>query len=172
VRGPFVHIDRVGWISMKVSGVGRGSTSSTKRTGKAQDASRSFASHLDGEAGAVEGASAPDAPTSLATIGSILSVQTVDPDAGGGKANRRLMQRAEDLLDRLEDVRRGLLVGAIPKDMLAELARMVRVRRDAGGDPHLVAILDEIELRAEVELAKLSTRCGEVDPVKTQEPHT
>ncbi|NKD77629.1 flagellar assembly protein FliX [Haematospirillum sp. H1815] len=155
---------------MKVSGVGRGSTSSTKRAGKSRSPSRSFASHLDDTAGAVDVSSGPDAPASLAAISSILSVQTVDPDAGGGKANRRLMQRAEDLLDKLENVRHGLLVGAIPRDMLADLARMVRARRDAGGDPHLVAILDEIELRAEVELAKLATRSGSGDAARTREP--
>jgi hypothetical protein len=33
---------------------------------------------------------------------------------------------------------------------------MVRNKREAGADPELAAILDEIELRAEVELAKLS----------------
>ena len=35
------------------------------------------------------------------------------------------------------------------------LVRMVRSKREEGIDPRLSAILDEIELRAEVELAKL-----------------
>jgi hypothetical protein len=35
---------------------------------------------------------------------------------------------------------------------------MVRARRDHIPDPHLAELLNEIELRVEVELAKLSTR--------------
>lgn len=93
----------------------------------------------------------------LAGIESILAMQAVDPDAGSG-ARRRMMQRAEDLLDHLEDVRQGLLTGRVPKESLSSLAHLVRTRREAGADPHLAAILDEIELRAEVELAKLSRR--------------
>jgi hypothetical protein len=36
------------------------------------------------------------------------------------------------------------------------LAQLVRARRDQVDDPRLIAILDEIELRAAVELAKLA----------------
>jgi hypothetical protein len=59
------------------------------------------------------------------------------------------------MLDRLEDIRHGLLMGAIPRDRLQELAAAVRRQREAIDDPRLVEILDEIELRARVELAKL-----------------
>jgi len=54
--------------------------------------------------------------------------------------------------------RRALLAGSVPKDRLIQLAQMVRARRDTVSDPRLATILDEIELRAEVELAKLSRR--------------
>jgi len=46
-------------------------------------------------------------------------------------------------------------MGRIPKEKLAELARMVRDRREKGADPVVSRLLDEIELRAAVELAKL-----------------
>ena len=55
-------------------------------------------------------------------------------------------------------MRKGLLLGSIPKDRLAELARMVREKRERGADPVVSRLLDEIELRAEVELAKLSRK--------------
>jgi hypothetical protein len=35
------------------------------------------------------------------------------------------------------------------------LGKLVRDRRDGAGDPRLAGLLDEIELRAAVELAKL-----------------
>lgn len=143
---------------MKVSGVGRGSAASGKRTSKTGKSSDNFARHLgEGEAsGAVDLTGEAGAAEALASIGSLLSLQSVDSDAGGGRANRRLMVRAEEMLERLEEIRHGLLMGSIPKSILADLAQMVRSRREAGGHPHLIAILDEIELRAEVELAKLS----------------
>ncbi len=60
------------------------------------------------------------------------------------------------MLDELEQIRLGLLLGQIPRARLEQLAQMVRARREQLDDPKLIAILDEIELRAAVELAKLS----------------
>ena len=154
---------------MKVSGVGRGSAASGKRTSKTGTSSDTFVRHLDEgkEAGGVELTEEAGAAEALASIGSLLSLQSVDPDAGGGRANRRLMLRAEEMLERLEEIRHGLLMGSIPKSILADLAQMVRSRREAGGHPHLIAILDEIELRAEVELAKLSKFANEPSAERT-----
>jgi len=47
-------------------------------------------------------------------------------------------------------------MGEIPSARMAALAQSVRSRREACSDPRLAALLDEIELRVEVELAKLS----------------
>ena len=69
-----------------------------------------------------------------------------------------MIRRGEDILDRLEDLRHGLLTGTISADKLQTLAHVVRTGRGNCGDPRLAALLDEIELRAEVELAKLSLR--------------
>ncbi|MBB6209273.1 hypothetical protein FHS48_000675 [Novispirillum itersonii] len=93
----------------------------------------------------------------LAGIESILAMQSVDPDAGGG-ARKRMIQRGEELLDHLEELRQGVLDGKVSKDSLTSLAHLARTRRESGVDPQLAAVLDEIELRAEVELAKLNRR--------------
>jgi hypothetical protein len=61
------------------------------------------------------------------------------------------------MLDELEQIRLGLLLGAIPRAKLEQLAQLVRARREQVDDPRLMAILDEIELRAAVELAKLAS---------------
>jgi hypothetical protein len=63
------------------------------------------------------------------------------------------------MLDKLEEIRLGLLLGTIPQSRLEQLAHLVRAQRELVNDPKLTAILDEIELRAAVELAKL-TRSG------------
>ena len=49
----------------------------------------------------------------------------------------------------------GLLAGRIPTHLLNELVLALRERRPEFTDPRLGEILDEIELRASVELAKL-----------------
>ncbi len=142
---------------MKVGAAG--STTSTQRARKADARGKvagvGFADILDQAVGAAEDGGAVDGPVSLSGVEAILATQSVDPD-GGARARIRLARRGEDILDRLEGVRLGLLTGAVPKDDLADLARLVRSKREEGVDPRLGALLDKIELRAEVELAKLT----------------
>ena len=108
------------------------------------------------EASAPEGV---DHVSGVMNAGGILAAQSVDPEgAPDHRGRQRRAQRGAEILDRLEDVRRGLLMGAVPKDRLQELAHMVREKRERGADPVISRLLDEIELRAEVDLAKLSRR--------------
>lgn len=151
-------------MAMKVggpSGPSRIQTSKTeksKKTGKAGD----FAAHLrhvDAQTGEEIGAT--DQVSSVAGVGGILAAQAVNPDVGQGpdyQERKRRARRGEDILERLDEVRKGLLVGSVPKERLGELARLVREKREKGADPLISQLLDEIELRAEVELAKLSRR--------------
>jgi hypothetical protein len=85
-------------------------------------------------------------------VDGLLSIQEM-PDALVGR--RRAIMRGDGLLDRLEDLRLGLLAGVLPRDRLDELSRLARTARQSVDDPRLAAILDEIDLRAAVELAKL-----------------
>lgn len=119
-----------------------------KRASKSDSASgTSFAKHLDetGESAASSGIGATN------SIAGVLGVQEVD-DALAHASKGKL--RAQDILDRLDDLRLQLLSGAISKDKLVQLARMVSSRRAQVTDPRLAEILDEIDLRAQVELAK------------------
>ncbi|MCZ6605386.1 MAG: flagellar assembly regulator FliX, partial [Alphaproteobacteria bacterium] len=65
-------------------------------------------------------------------------------------------RRAEDLLEHLEGIRDGILAGVIPRPQLEDLVHRLAERRPREHDPLLISLLDEIELRAKVELAKLS----------------
>jgi len=144
---------------MKVSGVGNTSgPSQVRKTGKADKAEPgSFAKQL-GEGGEpVDDAAAVDAPVAVANVDALLAAQAV-PGSVEEEVRKRLIRRGEDILDRLEELRYALLSGTVPKERLIQLAQMVRARRDTVGDPRLATLLDEIELRAEVELAKLSRR--------------
>lgn len=91
-------------------------------------------------------------PAPVGAMDALLAVQAAD-DALQGR--RRARARADDILNRLDDLRHFLLVGAIPRQRLEQLALAVRAQRAAVDDARLVEILDEIDLRAQVELAKL-----------------
>jgi hypothetical protein len=68
---------------------------------------------------------------------------------------KHLVKRGNSLLEKLEEIRDGLLVGEISKDRLIDISRFVKDRRFETQDERLKDIIDEIELRIEVELAKL-----------------
>lgn len=140
---------------MKISGVGpKGAATGARKTEKSQGKGE-FRQALIESMDAMEEAHAVEAPVGLSGVDAILLVQQVD-DATEREARRRLVKRGEQLLDGLEELRHGLLMGEIPKDKMMVLAQSVRTRRENCGDPRLGALLDEIELRVEVELAKLS----------------
>ncbi len=71
------------------------------------------------------------------------------------QARRRATARADDLLDILSDVRLGLLEGALPVRTLQRLGSTLQRARANTGDARLESLLNEIEIRAEVEKAKL-----------------
>lgn len=91
-------------------------------------------------------------PGPIAALDSILALQDMgDPTDGRSKG----LAHGEQLLDILDSVRDGLLAGGIPRATLNRLAVAVTRRHDVFADPALQDILDQIELRAHVELAKL-----------------
>ena len=150
---------------MKVEG--SKASSSVQGAGKARKTGKTggsdFASALDSVSGPdeAEGPDGAEPVSGILGVGGLLAAQSVGDDAGAApdyKERQRRAQRGTEMLDRLEDVRRGLLLGAVPKDKLADLARMVREKRERGADPVVSRLLDEIELRAEIELAKLARK--------------
>ena len=91
----------------------------------------------------------------VSALSGLLGVQEVEED-GERASRRRLAQRGADILDKLEEIRRDILAGVVPRDRLENLAQSLRQRRVQVSDPRLIEIIDEIELRAAVEIAKLT----------------
>jgi hypothetical protein len=133
---------------MKIDPTRRTGVSNVKRSGGSKGASGEFARLLSAssETEAVSG------PSAAAPIDSLLAIQEVGDQGGGG--NAKAQHRAELMLERLEEIQTGLLLGEIPKSRLQELAQVARESREALVDPALNDVLDDIELRARVELAK------------------
>ena len=88
----------------------------------------------------------------------MLAAQEVPVSQSDDRTRKKLQDYGDDLLDRLDDLRLGILLGAYSKDKLAELAQRLRQKRDNSEDRKLNEIIAEIELRVEVEIAKLTRR--------------
>ncbi|MDE1153854.1 MAG: flagellar assembly protein FliX [Micavibrio sp.] len=71
------------------------------------------------------------------------------------ESSKKAVRTANGLLDQLDRIRIGLLTGGIPASALDNLARLISQHRGAISDPHLAELLDDIDLRVQVELAKL-----------------
>lgn len=91
-------------------------------------------------------------PGPIAAVDTILTLQSLDDSTGGRSKG---LSHGEELLAMLDQVRDGLLAGAIPRTTLNRLASAVSRRHEHFADPGLQGVLDEIDLRARVELAKL-----------------
>ena len=134
---------------MKIAGTHPFQSNTIRRRDQAKESSSAkFASELSQSR-------QPAAPASTGQAGSIdgiLALQEVDEDGRGGQQAR---ERGEDILDRLDEIRHGLLTGRVNPATLERLLSQVRQQRETFTDPRLTEILEEIELRAAVELAKL-----------------
>ena len=135
---------------MEIKGPGRIETAIVRR----KPASANGASGFSVSDTAESHATVIAAPGPIAALDSILMLQGMeDPTDGRSKG----MAHGEQLLNILDAVRDGLLAGGIPRSTLTRLAAAVTRRHDAFADPKLQGVLDQIELRAQVELAKLET---------------
>jgi hypothetical protein len=71
---------------------------------------------------------------------------------------RRAIRRGGGLLDRLEELKLALLSGETGEASLDRLSRTLREERPDDDDPVLTSVLEQIDLRAAVELAKAEVR--------------
>lgn len=135
---------------MRITGPNRNArvSPSSKSAGK----SRATGDFKLGQSDNTSSTSTTQGTRSLAAVDALIALQEV-PDATAQSA--QAVERAEDMLDLLEEIKIGLLSGALPRSRMINLARMIEQRRADVEDAQLAGILDEIELRAKVELAKL-----------------
>lgn len=135
---------------MKVTHTGAGTGPGQRRRIGAAGGSSStgFAKHVETSGTRPPGLAAPGL---LAALGSVLAVQAVPP---GGAERERGLRRGYSLLDQLEELRIALLEGRLATPAVRRLANLLAAERPAIDDPQLLAVLDQVELRAAVELAK------------------
>jgi hypothetical protein len=88
----------------------------------------------------------------IAAVETILALQGIEDTAD---QRSRGVAQGDELLKLLDEVRDGLLAGGIPRRTLSRMAHAIAKRKENFADEKLQSVLDEIELRARVELAKL-----------------
>ncbi len=102
--------------------------------------------------GAAEGVEAATSVGAIGSLGGLLGAQEVDEREA---RKQKAVKRGRLTLDALAQLRDALLIGVLPVSTIEQLERLVRSERSQATDPILMNILDEIEVRAAVELAKL-----------------
>lgn len=142
---------------MKIEGPGKTTDKTVSRTKKKSGAGGvDFDSLLSGAAENAQTSAAAEV-SSVSRLDALLGLQEGDDFTDSKNANEQAQLRAEILLDQLDRMRVGMLNGAVSRSNLQALGRMIASHRSRISDPQLAAILDEIDLRAQVELAKYTS---------------
>ena len=95
---------------------------------------------------------AATAPKTAANIDALLALQGIEEDPA--ERRKRAVHRGRGALDVLDDLKLGLLSGSLTPATIGRLRDAAAALKTSSGDPGLDAVLSEIELRVEVELAK------------------
>lgn len=132
---------------MKIHGTG-GAIAGASGNGARQAGGASFS--LPAMGAAIDTRSAA-APRQAGGIESLLALQGVDDP---GERRRRTVQRGRGALDALDDLKIALLSGSFDRTRVDRLRAAAAGLQDSSGDPGLDAVMSDIELRVEVELAK------------------
>jgi hypothetical protein len=140
---------------MKVTGPGGPSATGPLRPSRPLGAGAGFSVPEPG--GASESAAAGAAP-SVSAVSSLEALIALQEVGNPLERRRRAVGRASAILDALETLKSDLLEGQLSVDGIGCLARAVREQRALTDDPALEDLLNEIETRAAVELAKIESQ--------------
>lgn len=136
---------------MKIeSGRGVSASAGAKRAGSS--AAPGFAPQAD----APQRAAAVSSVGGVTPLDALLALQTEEPVA---QRRSRQAKRGKAVLDALQELERGIVLGRAPAALKTELENL-RARAEPSGDPGLDGVMLEIDTRLAVELAKLEKLSG------------
>lgn len=145
---------------MKIQGPGKtGSSSKTKKKDGAK-AAEGFGEFVaagasaGGGAAATQGSSNAGTTQSITQVDALLAIQAAE-DPTERAARKRAHHRADTILEELDGIRMAMLGGDLTIGHMVNIADVVASHRDRVQDPAMTALMDEIDLRAQVELAKM-----------------
>lgn len=141
-----MKVTRYGSVSSGGSAKKAGSTGSVGATSSFS----SILSAAEAEANAAISAAGEIAPTNPLT--GIVGLQEISEEE---IKRKQMIKKGNDMLDTLEALRQQLLIGTLPAHVLSDIMYRMSVEKQSITDPRLSDLIDEIELRAAVELAKI-----------------
>lgn len=137
---------------MKIEGPSKvketGKSSKTASTGKTDG---TFGAMVTGAAKETSNVAATQ---SIAKVDALLAVQGLE-SATERKAKRQMRERADKILRQMDHLRLGLLTNNLTLGQVVDIADVVASHREKISDPKMSAVLDEIDLRAQIEIAKM-----------------
>jgi hypothetical protein len=137
---------------MKVSGPAGPSAAGSARPTPSQAAAGGFEAIMTPAASGAAGVAGAGGVSAISSLDALIALQEV---GGPLERRRRATGRAGRILDALDELKLQLLAGGLTPTVIEALTRAVRDQRALTDDPRLEGVLDEIETRAAVELAKL-----------------
>lgn len=136
---------------MKIEGPSK--TQKTGKSDKAKKANKADGSFGEMVTGAARESAAAAASQSIAKVDALLAVQGAE-SATEKKARRKMRERGDKVLKQLDLLRMGLLTGNLTLGQVIDVADVVASHREKISDPQMTAVLDEIDMRAQIEIAK------------------
>ncbi len=132
----------------------------SQKTSSSRKADKAKSSSGVGTFGSLLESSETEAPAHSAATGVISSVDVLlaaqgADDPAQRAARGRMRKRADDIIHQLDKVRLAMLTGSLSVGNLLDIADVVASHRERVTDPQLTSILDEIDLRAQIEIAKM-----------------
>lgn len=142
---------------MKVEGPSK--SGGTQKSGKTKSTGKTSSKFDDMLVGGAEKTSAASPVQSVASVDALLAVQGVDNPTERA-ARRRMHERGDKILQQLDTLKLSLLGGNLTIGQVVNIADMAASHREKIDDPEMTALLDEIDLRAQIELAKIRKALG------------
>lgn len=137
----------------KINDINKSNELNSSKTVKKSSGGESFSAYL--RESMAPGSAPVSGSNSISVADAIFAAQMVGSEEER-EIRKKLVKRGQQLLEKLEDIRDGLLAGSISMEKLIETSRMIKERKFETQDTRLSEIMAEIELRVEVELAKLT----------------
>jgi len=139
-------VDKVGYSKPVVNAKALRKAAKTGAAGFADALAGAEAAYSAGDAEALASATGVNATNPL------LGFQEVDT---ADYEKKKAVKQGKTTLDALTQLRDALLMGTLPVSTIKRLEQVLQSERSKTTDPLLNGVLDEIELRAAVEMAKL-----------------
>jgi hypothetical protein len=105
-----------------------------------------------------EASRASGSPVGLRSVGGIDALMALQGLEDPTERRKQAVRRGRVALDALDELKVGLLGGMLSQATLSKLQSAAGFLKGSSGDDSLDAVLDEIELRVEVEIAKMTPR--------------